>query len=274
MKLPWWLTGGVTLLVGCSAGCDSISHPTLLVPEGHTAQAFQQAYTQSGTPATEEAAKRTLRVAQRIYDSNTQMPVQPTIFTIGRPEKAVFHEGYGGLSGSRVYITEGLINACKTDDQLAAVLCVQFGKIMAERAERSGAKEEDTGRLSIDERIGREIDRGFGPADGTRMMEIAKRQKMARERKLRADPTRCAETYLRRANYDLQALLEVSAMMLQIESNEEEMREIVSPRPPKGQSRTLPNSHDMPPAPPVGEPALPTLQQPLSAAQAPSRPQP
>jgi predicted Zn-dependent protease len=232
---------------------------SLLVPDGHSAESFQRAYVQSGTPATEAAAKRTLQVAQRIYDANTQMPVQPTILTIGRPEQALFHEGYGGLNGSRVFITEGLINACKTEDQLAAVLCVQFGKVMAERAERSGARDEDKGRLTIDERVGRESDRGFGSADGTRMMEIAKRQKMARERKLKADPTQCAETYLRRANFAPQALLEVSALLLQVEKNEEEMREAVSPAPTKSVPASVPDSLAMPPAPPSLPSTAPSL---------------
>lgn len=242
---PPRLLACASLLAVFLLGCDSPSQRSLLVPEGHTVEGFQRAYTQSGTPATEAAAKRTLGIAQKIYDANTQMPVQPTILTIGRPEKAIFHEGHGGLNGSRIYITEGLINACKTDDQLAAVLCVQLGKIMAERAERSGANIEDKGRLSIEERLSRESDRGFGSADGTRMMEIAKRQQLARQRKLKADPTQCAETYLRRANYPVQALLEVSAMLLQMEQAVEELREVVAPRP-RDQRAVVPGSLQVP----------------------------
>jgi len=242
---PPRLLGCASLLAIVLLGCDLPSQRSLLVPEGHTIEGFQRAYTPSGTPATEAAAKRTLGIAQKIYDANTQMPVQPTILTIGRPEKAIFHEGYGGLNGSRIYITEGLINACKTDDQLAAVLCVQLGKIMAERAERSGANVEDQARLTIDERLSRESDRGFGSADGTRLMEIAKRQQQARERKLKADPTQCAETYLRRANYPVQALLEVSAMLLQMEQEVEELREVVAPRP-RGRRAVVPGGLRVP----------------------------
>jgi hypothetical protein len=245
----------------CLVGCESSSSPSLLVPEGNSAESFHRSYRASGAPATEAAAKRTLAVAQKIFDANSQMPVQPTIMTIGRPEREIFHDGYGGLNGSRVYITEGLINACKTDDQLAAVLCVQFGRIAAERAARAGSSEEDKGRLTIDERIGREGDRGFGSADGTRMMEIAQREKKARENRLKPDPTKCAEEYLRRANYRLQALLEVSAMLIEAEQNEE-IQEVIHPKkktlPPfqVGASASTAAAVPQPISPPGGDESL------------------
>ena len=249
MTPPRTLSWGI-LLVGIVVGCDSPARLPHLVPEGHSDEQFQRAFSKSQVAASEAAATRALKVAQRIYDANTHMPLKPTLMTIGRPEKAIFHEGASGLTGSRIYITEGLIDACKTDDQLAAVLCVQLGRMMAEHAERSAGTEEDKGRLTIDERIGRESDRGFGSADGTRMMEIAKRQKMARERRLKADPTQCAETYLRRTDYSVQALLEVSALLLQIESNEETMREAVAPLPTRGKPPTVPGNQTLPPPPP------------------------
>jgi hypothetical protein len=260
MRKPWIYAALVGLVLGM-AGCESSSAPSLLVPEGHTAESFHRSYRTSGAPATEEAAKRTLAIAQRIFDANTQMPVQPTIMTIGRPEREVFHDGYGGLNGSRVYITEGLINACKTDDQLAAVLCVQFGRIAAERAARAGSSEEDKGRLTIDERIGRESDRGFGPADGTRRMEIAKREQKARENRLKPDPTKCAEEYLRRANYRLQALLEVSAMLIEAEANEE-IRDVIQPK-----KKTLPPISIGGPPASVPETSTPTGNQSIDSLQ-------
>lgn len=42
--------------------------------------------------------------------------------TIGSAEPEMFHP-----DPHTVYVTEGLVNLCKTDDELAAVLCTRSG---------------------------------------------------------------------------------------------------------------------------------------------------
>ncbi|MGL4553836.1 MAG: hypothetical protein ACRC33_21980 [Gemmataceae bacterium] len=213
------------ILLAALAGCDPAPRANLIGPV--TPPAAQRSDSMSGNPGTEASAKRTLAVAQRIYDANTQLGVRPTIMTVGRPEREIFHDGHGGLRGCRLFLTEGLITACRTDAELAAVLCVELGRIAAERAASAGG-EDDDGRATIDERVGNDSGGSFGAPDGTRLMEAARRERQAKDGKLAPDPTKCAAEYLRRADYPAQALLEVGPLLRQAEESEA-VRELVQP---------------------------------------------
>ncbi|NBO90839.1 MAG: hypothetical protein EBV06_00755 [Planctomycetia bacterium] len=206
-------------------GCDPATRSNLVLPETPPSP-VQRSYLMSSTPAAEASAKRALMVAQKLYDANTQLGVRPTILTVGRPELEIFHDGVGGLRGCRVYLTEGLIQACKTEAELAAVLCVELGRIAAERAAQSDSLEQS--RDSLDERVGNDSGGPFGSPDGTRVMELAKREKIAKGQQLKPDPTKCAAEYLRRANYPAQALLEVGPLLRQADESET-IREVVQP---------------------------------------------
>jgi hypothetical protein len=208
-------------------GCDPTPRSNLVTPDTPSA-AVQRSLSMSSTPGTEASAKRTLAVAQKLYDANPQLGVRPTVLTVGRPEREIFHDGLGGLRGCRLFVTEGLITACKTEAELAAVLCVELGRISAERAARAGSAEDDDGRPNIDERVGNDSAGGFGAPDGTRMMEAAKREKLAKEQRLNPDPTKCAAEYLRKAGYPAQALLEVGPLLRQAQESEA-VREVFHP---------------------------------------------
>jgi hypothetical protein len=105
-------------------------------------------------------------------------------------------------------------------------LCVELGRIAAERAARAGSAEEEGDRPNIDERVGNDSAGGFGSPDGTRLMEAAKREKLAKENRLNPDPTKCAAEYLRKAGYPAQALLAVGPLLRQAEESEA-VREVI-----------------------------------------------
>jgi hypothetical protein len=75
-----------------------------------------------------ETASRVEVLGRRIVAQNTFTGIEPHIFTLGVKESVLFHRGPNEL-----FISEGLVNRCKTDDELAAVLCSELGQMVAEQ---------------------------------------------------------------------------------------------------------------------------------------------
>ena len=117
-------------------------------------------------PASEEAAKRVLQVGGQILTSNPTLGVRPVFTTIGAPLEEIFHQ-----DDKAVFVTEGLVRQCRTDGQLAAVLCHELAKMAAERQEQA-APPPDHGP-PMDAPVGTDYGGAFGPPDGTRAMELA-----------------------------------------------------------------------------------------------------
>jgi hypothetical protein len=63
-----------------------------------------------------------------LLELNPFLGVEPSFQTYGRKEPEIFHPDPHG-----VFITEGLVERCKTDAELAAVLATELGKMSAER---------------------------------------------------------------------------------------------------------------------------------------------
>lgn len=216
-------------LFAAVAGCDGVHRSQLVSPSTPRPVPPPGLSTSlSAAPATEASARRAVCVAQKLVDANPRLGVRPVVITVGRPEREVFHQGIGGLKGCKIFITEGLIAACKDEAQLAAVLCVEMGKIVAERAARVGPA--DTDESPIDERIGNDAGGNFGAPDGTRMMEAARREKLKRERKAVPDPMKCAAVYLDKAGYPKDALESVAGLLGQA-AQSEAVRDVLQPPP-------------------------------------------
>lgn len=116
-----WSCGSLTVLAGCmgldKSGSDNFFHHPQAMPALPPL-----------TPASTEAAARVDAMGRRILCSNPQLGVRPMFRTIGAPQPEIFHRGT-----SDICITEGLVNLCQTDGQLAAILTTQLGKMIAER---------------------------------------------------------------------------------------------------------------------------------------------
>lgn len=80
------------------------------------------------TPAAQAVAARVDLLGRKLVADNPQMGLHPQFVTIGAPQAEVFHRGTSELD-----ITEGLVKQCTTDGQLAAILCRELGKMVAER---------------------------------------------------------------------------------------------------------------------------------------------
>ena len=90
-------------------------------------------------PASLQAAERVETLGRRIIAQNTFTGLDPLFHTIGVSESALFHQGTAQL-----YVSEGLVAKCKTEAELAAVLCTELGQMMAEqRAGRAVGRDDD-----------------------------------------------------------------------------------------------------------------------------------
>ncbi len=166
MAHRFWPLGLLLAVGGClpeddalakvSAGFHDAAPPAAAV---ETQQVFHAA-------ASEEAGKRVLQVGGQILVSNSKLGVRPTFTTIGAPWEEIFHR-----DDKIVFITEGLVRECRTDGQLAAVLCHELGKMAAERQEMA-APPPDHGP-PVDAPVGNDYAGTLGSADRTHAMELA-----------------------------------------------------------------------------------------------------
>jgi hypothetical protein len=67
-------------------------------------------------------------VGRRLLAANPQLAIKPAFATIGAPTAEVFHP-----DANVIYVTEGLVNQCRSEADLAAVLANELGKMVSER---------------------------------------------------------------------------------------------------------------------------------------------
>lgn len=188
------------LLLFLTVGCTDPASKTLLVPEqplGNsvpppqrqaaygTNAAVEQASRvdtairqKNGMPplqATLEVAARVDSMGRRILATNPQIGMQPQFLAIGAAGLEIFHPDL-----SKVVITEGLVKQCTSDGQLAALLCVELGKMVSEREALAGPKTHAPEREPpMEVRVGSDNAFSAGAADQT---YLAERWKFDRDR--------------------------------------------------------------------------------------------
>src|SRR5580698_2949302 len=84
-----------------------------------------------------EIAMRVENMGHRIIAQNEFVGIDPLFTTIGVPESILFHKGQ-----DQMFISEGLVQLCKSDDELAGVICSELGQMVAEKkaVRRAGAE--------------------------------------------------------------------------------------------------------------------------------------
>src|SRR5262245_56564931 len=126
MRIPGVL--GVIILV--ASGCIGPESQTAVVapsPFPNAIAPVPQARASFAPPSTAVAA-RVDTMGRNILAANGQAGIRPLFRTIGVTQLEVFHRGT-----AEVDITEGLVKQCASDGQLAAILCQELGKMVAER---------------------------------------------------------------------------------------------------------------------------------------------
>lgn len=117
------VTGFAMLLsTGCLSDGEWSARKALGLDDG------KRSFNPKDMPAASLAtASRVEVLGRRIIAQNTFTGIEPHIFTIGVKEATLFHRG-----PEELFISEGLVNSCKTDEELAAVLCSELGQMVAE----------------------------------------------------------------------------------------------------------------------------------------------
>ncbi len=208
---PLWL-----LVAGCFEEQRPFTVPANPAVEPVVARSLNRV---QRAPATEETAKRVISVGQKIVTSNPQLGLRPAFCTAGTPDPEIFHRGTGGLEGCQIVITEGLVRRCPTEGQLAAVLCLELGKIIAEREAQMGSLRPQDRRLPPDAPIGNDAGGAFGSPDGTRLMEQAKLEKQQRKSSVPLSPEVLARNYMTRAGFPASELAAVQTVLHEAEGN-------------------------------------------------------
>ena len=122
MKRRWL---GCLLLVAANGGC------MLFDPEPNNGRIGSS---RGNTIKIDKLPKATLdaythadSLGKQILASNPDVKIAPMFLAYGVPELMIFHQGT-----ETICISEGLINRCKTDGELAALFCSELSKMVAE----------------------------------------------------------------------------------------------------------------------------------------------
>lgn len=159
-----FLTGVATFCCGClnTASTSAVLQP----PPGQLVAPKDRGLPKESEKANEEA-KRVGRLGRELLDKNPGLGIRPAFHLLGGPGSEIFHrETY------QVYVSEGLA-VRTTDAQLSALLAEELALAVAERGSVSKGQPTASRWTPIDV----QIERGggtFGPADGTRMAELAR----------------------------------------------------------------------------------------------------
>jgi hypothetical protein len=136
-------------------------------------------------------------IGRKIVAANPQLGLKPLFGLIGSQEPEVFHQGT-----KLIYVTEGLVKQCKTEGQLAAVLCIELGRMVSEREALAGPQmREPEQQLPLDVPIGNAGQ--FTTPDQVHLAEVARydRERRAAHRSLPPNPKVLAKVYLKNAKY-------------------------------------------------------------------------
>ncbi len=201
------------LLLACTfvaAGCLEEDTKNALVPSepfGNGAIGSRQkmpvqtvSRTSSMQAAPAESAARVDRLGRTILAANHQIGLKPQFMVIGSPQLEVFHK-----QGEALYVTDGLVKRCKTDGELAAVLCHELGKMVSDREVQSGPQVKNLQRQPPPEaNIGNGAPGSSDSADRTRLAELAifeQDRKQSAHPLSPPDPNVLARTYLQKAGF-------------------------------------------------------------------------
>ena len=167
-------------------------------------------------------AARVDQVGRQLLAQNPFLGIEPTFHTLGRKEPEIFHRDAQG-----VFVTEGLVQRCASDKELAAVLASELGKMSAARriADRMRVAEplavipntstldpggigSDQNHLGVQAVFDQQLTRPNGPTPPS------------------DDPKRIAEDILRSAGHEPKVLDDVSPILADAARNSSVARQL------------------------------------------------
>ncbi len=183
----------------------------------------QAASMKEAPPATQKVAMRVSDLGRKILAANPRSNQQVAFLTLGVPQLEIFHRVQ--KDSSAVYITEGLVNRCKTDNELAALLCQELGKMVSEQvAQVKLSRKLPEPPPLISPRVGNDIGGPLGSADRTDQMVLAHMEKERQQAQQALPPPPPPETvarvYLQNAGYEAKDLDAVAPLLRQADQND------------------------------------------------------
>jgi hypothetical protein len=126
MRHIWILS--IIFVAGCLPLQTQPEEPTRQVPVTPFGEARKQAPTRvQFAPASRDVEYRVLLVKDQLLAKNERIGMKPFAIAIGSPDPEIFHVR------DSIYITEGMVRQCATDNLLAAVLAFELGRMVSER---------------------------------------------------------------------------------------------------------------------------------------------
>lgn len=167
-------------------------------------------------PGDGELALRVDFVGRKLLSANPDAGLRPLFATIGSPSPEIFHQGT-----HLVHVTEGLVKQCKSEAELAAVLALELGKMVADREVSTHPDARGPERLPPAEVPIGNAGQVTGQ-DRTNAVELALFEK-ARPRNARRlprpNPRTLAQSYLEKAGYHKHDLDAVEPLLQSAERN-------------------------------------------------------
>jgi predicted Zn-dependent protease len=211
------------ILAVAVAGCVSDEKKLTTVsssPFGQPARTQSASFKQA-PQATQKVALRVNEIGQKVLRANTRLNQQVVFLTLGVAQPEIFHQSQ--RDSSAVYITEGLVNECKTDGELAAVLAQELAKMATEQMARTRPARALADRPPLmSPRVGNDIGGNFGDAGGTEQMILARYEK-DRQQLQRPPPPPSADllarSYLQSAGFNPGDLATIRPLLRKAEQN-------------------------------------------------------
>jgi hypothetical protein len=177
-----------------------------------------------GAEPSARAAERVDQVGRTIMAANVFSGIDPSFQTIGSKERILLHRGQ-----ESIFISDSLVEECNTDAELAALLCSELGKMLAEKrnAVRMGYRDP-----LMDITITNSGESGGITADQFRLAELAMHEQQMPKRavdRARAeitDPRRLAIEMLKTGGYDEKQYADAEQMLKGVNTNREMVRQL------------------------------------------------
>jgi hypothetical protein len=179
-------------------------------------------------PSKPEVAERVELLGRKIVAQNTFIGIEPMFFTVGVKEQVLFHRG-----SEQLFISEGLVEKCKTDAELAAVLCSEMGQMVAEKraAKTVGRDVEPIPDANFG---GNNMFPGGTAFDAGRQVEMTLHEKQfpRSANNTATDATNAARDLLKGAGYSPAELDRVEGLLKQSDRGEKLRKQMAGSAPP------------------------------------------
>jgi len=168
-------------------------------------------------PASTESAARVDMLGRKLLAGSPFLfEGEPSFQIVGVPEPEMFHRDSTGL-----FITEGLVKLCKTENELAGVMASELGHMAAEQRRTDRMKLPDSiPSAALSKGIDGSTDLDPGRAIDAIDLEKSFRKPAERRLLAGADPKKIAENCLKDAGYDPKLLKEVEPILKQARRNQ------------------------------------------------------